>query len=156
MTVIEVGAEAPDFKLKDQSRTEHKLSDYRGKPVVLLFYPLDFSSVCSEEMSCVQDNLTRFSQLDAQVFGVSVDSHHSHRVFAEQRGISYPLLADFHPKGEVSRAYGLYMEEWGYSSRGYVVIGPDGKVAAAKETGPATIPDMDEVAAAVAQAQGSA
>jgi peroxiredoxin len=154
MALIEVGAEAPDFALKDQSRTERKLSDYRGKPVVLLFYPLDFSSVCSEEMTCVMDNLSRFDELDAQIFGISVDSHHSHRVFAEQRGIRYPLLADFHPKGEVSRAYGLYLEDWGYSSRGYIVISPDGRVVAAKETGPATIPDMDEVAAAVAQARG--
>lgn len=153
MALPEVGTEAPDFTLKDQTRTDQKLSDYRGKPTVLLFYPLDFSSTCSEEMTCFVDNMARFDELDAQVFGISVDSHHSHRVFAEQKGIQFPLLADFHPKGEVSDQYGFYRPEIGMSSRGYVVVAPDGTVTAAKETGFSTIPDIDEVAAAVQDSQ---
>jgi peroxiredoxin len=156
MALPEVGTEAPDFTLKDQTRTEQKLSDYRGKPVVLLFYPLDFSSTCSEEMVCFVDNMPRFSQLDAQIFGISVDSHHSHRVFAEQMGIGFPLLADFHPKGAVSDQYGFYRPEIGYSTRGYVVVAPDGTVTAAKETGFGTIPDIDEVAAAVEASKAQA
>lgn len=154
MDVIEVGSEAPDFELPDQDKTMHKLSSYQGKPVVLFFYPLDFSSVCSEEMSCIMDNMERFNELDAQLFGISVDSVYSHRAFAEQRGIEYPLLADFHPKGKITRQFGFYVDTRGHGTRGYVVIDGAGKVVAAKETGPATIPDMDEVAAAVAQAKG--
>lgn len=149
MSVIEPGVQAPDFTLKDQTRTDRTLSDYRGKPVVLLFYPLDFSSTCSEEMTCFVDNMPRFSQLDAQIFGISVDSHHSHRVFAEQKGIQFPLLADFHPKGAASDQYGFYRDDIGMTTRGYVVIAPDGTITAAKETGFATIPDIDEVAAAI-------
>ncbi len=153
MSVIEVGEQAPEFTLHDQSRSERALRDYAGKPVILLFYPLDFSSVCTDEMSCVMDNLARFNELDAQVFGISVDSHHSHRVFAEQQGVDYPLLADFHPKGEVAKQYGMYIEERGHSTRGWVVIGPDGRVAAAKDVGAPNMPDFDEIVAAVEQAR---
>lgn len=149
MAVIEAGTEAPEFALRDQDKKEQRLSDYRGKPVVLLFYPLDFSSVCSNEMSYVLDNMARFNELDAQVFGVSVDSVYSHRAFAEQRGLTFPLLADFHPKGEVSKAYGFYLDERGHSSRGYVVIAPDGTVTAAKDVGSPNLPDFDEITSAV-------
>ena len=82
---LEVGQAAPDFALRDQNRETQKLSDYRGTPVVLLFYPMDFSGVCTKEMVCMRDNLPRFKNLDAQVFGISVDTHYSHAVFAAQR-----------------------------------------------------------------------
>jgi peroxiredoxin len=149
MPVIEPGQPAPEFALQDQSRTERRLSEYRGKPVVLLFYPKDFSSVCTEEMACVVNAMARFNKLDAQIFGVSIDHTDAHRVFAQQMGITYPLLADFHPKGAMSDQYGFYRPEIGITTRGYVVIAPDGTVAAAKETGFTTIPDMDEIAAAI-------
>ncbi len=152
MAVIEAGQEAPDFTLRDQTRTEQTLSDYRGKPVLLLFYPLDFSGVCTEEMGCVMDILPRLNALDAQVFGISVDSHHSHRVFAEQRGIEYPLLADFHPKGKVAQAYGVYLDDYGISSRAWVVIDGEGRVVAAEDVGPPNMPDFDTIVAAVERA----
>ena len=149
MATIEVGREAPDFTLRDQTRTEHTLSSYRGEPVVLLFYPMDFSSVCSEEMDCAMDILPRLKHVGAQAFGISVDHVYAHAAFAEQRGIDFPLLADFHPKGEVAQQYGFYLPERGHNSRGYVVIAPDGTVAAAKDVGAPNIPDFEEIVAAV-------
>lgn len=155
MEPIQVGTEAPDFTLRDQDRTEHTLSGYRGQPVVLLFYPLDFSSVCTEEMSCVVNNMPRFKDLDAKVFGVSIDSIYSHKAFAQQLGVDYPLLADFHPKGKMSRSYGMYLDERGHTTRGYVVVAPDGTVAAVKDVGAPNLPDFDEIAAAVEAVRGS-
>lgn len=151
MQPIEVGQEAPDFTLRDQNKEKHTLSAYRGRPVVLLFYPLDFSSTCSEEMACMVDEFPRFQALDAQIFGISVDHVHAHRAFAAERGIQFSLLADFHPKGQVADAYGFYREDLGMSGRGYVVIDAAGRVAASKETGFSTVPDFDEVAAVVAE-----
>lgn len=150
---LEIGQPAPEFALRDQNRTLQKLSDYRGKPVVVLFYPMDFSGVCTEEMACMRDNLPRFQNLDAAVFGVSVDSIYSHAVFAEQQGVAFPLLADFHPKGEVTEAYGLYIPSRGHGSRGYVVIDREGKVAAYKDVGPPNLPDFDEIEQEVAKLQ---
>lgn len=152
MALISVGSQAPDFTLVDQDRNKHTLSSYQGQPVVLLFYPLDFSSVCSDEMTCVMDNMSHFNDLGAQVFGISVDSLYSHKAFAQQKGVSYPLLADFHPKGAVARDYGIYLEDYGISSRGYIVISSDGTVTAAKDVGPPNMPDFDEIVAAVSAA----
>jgi peroxiredoxin (alkyl hydroperoxide reductase subunit C) len=147
---LETGQVAPEFLLRDQDKRSHSLADYRGKPVVLLFYPTDFSAVCTEEMACMRDNLARFQALDAQVFGISVDSTYSHAVFAEQQGIGFPLLADFHPKGAVTEAYGMYIHARGHGSRGYVVIDSDGKVAAYKDVGPPNLPDFGEIERALA------
>ena len=149
MTLVQVGAAAPDFTLVDQDNNKHTLSDYQGQPVVLLFYPLDFSPICADEMNCIMDNATRFNSLDAKVFGISVDSRYSHKAFADAKGVTYPLLADFHPKGEVAQAYGIYMDAFGISSRGYIVVAPDGSVAAAKDVTPRQMPDFDEIVAAV-------
>ena len=149
MTLIQVGAAAPDFTLVDQDNNKHTLSDYQGQPVVLLFYPLDFSPICADEMTCIMDNSTRFNSLDAKVFGISVDSRYSHKAFADHKGVTYPLLADFHPKGEVAQAYGIYMDSHGISSRGYVVVASDGTVAAAKDVKPFNMPDFDEIVTAV-------
>jgi mycoredoxin-dependent peroxiredoxin len=150
---LEIGQAAPDFSLRDQNKQTQNLSEYRGKPVVLLFYPMDFSGVCSEEMACMRDNLPRFQNLDAQVFGVSVDSTYSHAVFAQQQGVEFPLLADFHPKGAVTEAYGMYIPSRGHGSRGYVVIDREGKVAAYKDVGPPNLPDFDEIERKVAAVQ---
>jgi len=149
MALVQVGAAAPDFTLVDQDNNQHTLSDYQGQPVVLLFYPLDFSPICADEMTCMMDNATRFNSLDANVFGISVDSRYSHKAFADHKGVTYPLLADFHPKGAVAQAYGIYLDEHGISSRGYVVVAPDGSVAAAKDVKPFNMPDFDEIVAAV-------
>ncbi len=153
MSLIAVGTDAPDWTLQDQDKTEHRLSDYRGQPVVMLFYPKDFSPVCSNEMACMVDNMARFNDLGVQVFGVSVDHTHAHKAFAVKMGIEYPLLADFHPKGEMSHSYGFYRDDLGVTIRGYVVIAADGKVAAAKDVGWTTIPDVEEIAAVVEQSK---
>ena len=150
---LEVGQAAPAFALRDQNTKKQQLSDYQGKPVVLLFYPLDFSGVCSEEMACMRDNLTRFQELDAEVFGISVDSTYSHKAFAEQIGLTFPLLADFHPKGEVTEAYDMYIPSRGHGSRGYVVIDREGNVAAYKDVGAPNMPDFDEIANEVSKVQ---
>ena len=125
---IEVGQAAPDFTLKDQSQKEVSLKDFRGKNVVLAFYPLDFSPVCSKEHACFHDDFKQFEGLNAQVLGVSVDSAWAHKAFAEKLGIDYPLLADFHPKGAMASRYGLYLEEKGITNRATVIIDKEGIV----------------------------
>jgi peroxiredoxin len=123
------GSPAPDFTLKGNDDKEHRLSDYRGKKVLLVFYPADFSGPCTKEHACLMSDLSHFNEVGAQVLGISVDSIWSHKAFAEKNGIRYPLLADFHPKGDVGRKYGVFVEEKGVNGRTNVVIGPDGKIA---------------------------
>jgi len=125
---IQVGQTAPDFKLKDQSQKEVSLSDYRGQNVVLAFYPLDFSPVCSKEHACFHDDFSQFQGLNAQVLGLSVDSAWAHKAFAEKLAIQYPLLADFHPKGATAQKYGLYLEDKGITNRATVIIDKKGIV----------------------------
>ncbi len=123
--LVEPGGPAPDFTLPDQDGNEVSLADLRGGRTVLAFYPLDFSPVCTDQLGVYQEVLGEIRDRGAELYGVSVDSAYSHRAFQEQRGLSFPLLADFHPKGEVSRAYGAYLEERGHNTRALVLIGPD-------------------------------
>lgn len=125
---IEVGQPAPEFTLKDQNQKEVSLKDFRGKNVVLAFYPLDFSPVCSKEHACFHDDFSQFQGLNAQVVGISVDSAWAHKAFAEKLGIHYPLLADFHPKGAVASKFGLYMQDKGITNRATVIIDKEGMV----------------------------
>src|SRR5258708_4852425 len=116
---IAVGQPAPEFTLKDQNQKEIKLSDFAGKRnVVLMFYPLDFSPVCTNEHACFVNDLKQYEKLDAQVLGLSVDSVWAHKAFAEKMGISYPLLADFHPKGAVAEKFGVFLPEKGITGSG--------------------------------------
>ena len=126
---IKKGDDAPDFTLKGHDDNEYKLSSMRGHKVVLAFYPLDFSPVCSQEHACFRDDLSQFNDLEAQVLGISVDSVWAHKAFAKALDIAYPLLADFHPKGAVAAKYGLYLEDKGITSRATVIIDEDGTVA---------------------------
>ena len=137
--VIQVGAVAPDFTLpSNQLTAEGKpgkpvtLSALRGKPVVLAFYPLDWSPVCSNEHSCFRSDVDAFDGIDAQVLGVSVDSVWSHKAFADHLKVSYPLLADFNPRGAVAAQYGLYLEDKGFDARATIVVDKAGKVAFVK------------------------
>ena len=125
---IKVGEKAPEFTLKGHDDKEYKLSDLRGQKVVLAFYPLDFSPVCSKEHACFRDDLKQFESLNARVFGISVDSVWAHKAFAEKLSIKYPLLADFQPKGAVAQKYGLYLEDKGITSRATVIIDGEGIV----------------------------
>src|ERR1019366_9700972 len=109
---IAVGQSAPDFTLKDQNQKEIKLADFAGKHnVVLIFYPLDFSPVCSNEHACFVNDLKQFEKLNAQVLGLSVDSVWSHKAFADKMGITYPLLAAFQPRGAVADQFGGYLSD---------------------------------------------
>jgi peroxiredoxin len=149
---ISVGAAAPDFALKDQTQKEIKLSDFRGKKnVVLVFYPLDWSPTCTNEHACFVNDMKRFEQLDAQVLGISVDSVWSHKAYAEKMGIHYPLLADFQPRGAASDKFGMYMSDRGITGRAIAIVDRAGKVAWFKQYDIPTVPDIQEVAQALAQ-----
>ncbi|MER6266089.1 peroxiredoxin [Streptomyces sp900105755] len=126
---IQVGDKAPDFELKDNHGRAVKLSDFRGeKNVVLLFYPFAFTGVCTGELCELRDNLPKFEDRDTQLLAISNDSIHTLRVFAEQEGLEYPLLSDFWPHGETSRAYGVFDEGKGCAVRGTFVIDKEGVV----------------------------
>jgi peroxiredoxin len=125
----EVGSLAPDFELRDHLKRTVKLSDFRGKKnVVLVFYPAAFTSVCSGELCTLRDQSLDFVGDDVQLLAISVDPVASLRVFAEQNGFDYPLLSDFWPHGEVSKAYGVFVPELGFSTRGTFIIDKEGIV----------------------------
>lgn len=104
------------------------LDEQRGSPVVLVFYPADFTPVCGEELAIFNEVLPELERHGAKVFGISVDSAWCHRAFAQDRHLRFPLLADFHPKGEVSRRYRSYREQDGFAERSLFVLDRDGKV----------------------------
>ncbi len=148
---VTVGQPAPEFALKDQHQQEVKLSDFRGKRnVVLMFYPLDWSPVCTNEHACMSSDFQRFEELDAAVLGLSVDSVWSHKAFAEKLGIKYSLLADFHPRGAVAEKYGVYLADKGITGRAITIIDRSGNVAWHKQYDIPQQPDLKEVSAALA------
>jgi peroxiredoxin len=149
---ISVGQPAPEFSLKDQSQQEVKIADFRGKKnVVLMFYPLDWSPVCTNEHACMVNEWKKFEKLDAQVLGLSVDSAWSHKAFAEKMQINYPLLADFNPRGAVADKFGVYLADKGITGRAIAIIDKAGKVAWFKQYDIPTVPDINEVAQALGQ-----
>ncbi len=123
---LPVGTQAPEFTLPDANGKFVSLSDFHGKNVVLVFYPLDWSPACSDQLSLYQSELSEFEKYDTQVLGVSVDSLYSHGAWAAVRGISFPLLADFHPKGWVAKLYAVMRETDGFSERALYLIDKDG------------------------------
>ncbi|MBD0837428.1 MULTISPECIES: peroxiredoxin [unclassified Streptomyces] len=126
---IQVGDKAPDFELRDNHGATVKLSDFRGrKNVLLVFYPFAFTGVCTGELGELRENLPKFSDRDTQVLAVSNDSVPTLRVFGEQEGLEFPLLSDFWPHGEASRAYGVFAEDKGCAVRGTFVIDKEGIV----------------------------
>ncbi|MFE3635185.1 peroxiredoxin [Streptomyces cellostaticus] len=126
---IQVGDKAPDLELKDNHGRTVNLADFRGeKNVVLLFYPFAFTGVCTGELCELRDNLPKFTDRDTQLLAVSNDSIHTLRVFAEQEGLEYPLLSDFWPHGNASRAYGVFDEDKGCAVRGTFIIDKEGVV----------------------------
>ncbi len=126
--MIEPGRKAPDFRLRDQDGNEVSLGDFAGRTLVLAFYPLDFSPVCSDQLSLYQEVLGEIESRGAALVGVSVDSVYCHRAFREQLNLTMPLLSDFHPKGEMSSAYGAYREDRGSTNRSLVLVDADGNV----------------------------
>src|SRR5271168_2082547 len=154
---LSVGQAAPEFALKDQSQKEVKLSDFAGKKrVVLVFYPLDWSPTCTQEHVCFVNDMRNFDTLDAEVLGVSVDSVWSHKAYADKMGITYSLLADFHPKGAMSEKYGIYLADKGITGRAIAIVNKSGKVAWFKNYDIPVVPDLKEVAAALQQVKTAA
>ena len=126
---VEVGDKAPDFTLKDQHGQPVTLSDFRGeKNVVVVFYPFAFTGVCTGELCAIRDDLSSFNNDEVAVLTVSVDSVFTHRVFAEQQNLDYPLLSDFWPHGDVATAYGVFDENLGAAVRGTFIVDKDGIV----------------------------
>jgi peroxiredoxin len=126
--VIPAGSPAPEFSLRDHDGNKVGLADFAGRRLVLAFYPADFSPVCTDQLSIYQEVLDEIEAQNATLVGVSVDSVYCHRAFRERLGLTIPLLADFHPKGEVASAYGAYLDDWGTANRSLVLVGEDGVV----------------------------
>jgi peroxiredoxin len=126
---LKIGIKAPNFSLKVTPDQTVSLSGFLGKPVILAFYPADFSPVCSGEMTLYNEILPEFQKYDAQLLGISVDNIWSHLAFAKERNLHFPLLSDFNPKGAVSELYNSYHEKDGISERALYVIDRQGKIA---------------------------
>ena len=122
------GTEAPEFQLPSTPDQMVSLAEFRGQPVILAFYPEDWSPVCSDQLALYQELLPEFKKFNAELVGISVDGIWSHLAFARDRNLHFPLLADFEPKGEVARTYQVYRATEGTSERALYVIGADGIV----------------------------
>jgi peroxiredoxin (alkyl hydroperoxide reductase subunit C) len=127
--MIAAGEPAPDFTLRDQDGEPVSLADFRGRKVLLVFYPMDFSPVCSDQLSIYQEVKPEIEAKGVTMLGVSIDHAYAHKAFQEKIGVDTTLLADFEPKGEVARAYGSYLDAAGFANRTLVLVDEDGVVA---------------------------
>lgn len=127
--ILTKGLEAPDFTLHVTPDQTLSLSELRGNPVILAFYPADWSPVCSDQMALYNEILPEFHKYKAELLGISVDGHWCHSAFAESRHLHFPLLADFEPKGEVAKKYGVYHDKGGICERALFVIDKEGVIA---------------------------
>lgn len=127
-TALPAGTAAPDFSLCSTPDQVVELCEFRGRPVVLVFYPADWSPVCGDQVSLYNEMLSEFQNLGAQLLGISVDGVWCHSAFSQNRRLHFPLLADFEPKGAVARLYGVYRESDGTSERALFVIDGDGVI----------------------------
>jgi peroxiredoxin len=124
--VLPAGVPAPDFELNATPDQALRLSELRGRPVILVFYPADWSPVCGDQVALYNEMLSEFREYGAELIGISVDGVWCHAAFARDRHLHFPLLADFEPKGAVARLYGAYREEEGTSERALFVLDADG------------------------------
>jgi peroxiredoxin len=127
-SALEAGTRAPDFTLPSSTGEKVSLGDFRGQPVVLVFYPADWSPVCGDQLALYNEVLPLFEDHNAQVLAISVDGLWCHKAFAEQRNLRFPLLADFEPKGAVARFYGVYDAEKGLAQRALFVLDKEGVI----------------------------
>ena len=140
-----IGDAAPDFELINQFGETVKLSDFRGKkPVVMVFYPLSFSGICTGELCELRDNFADFENKDVELLAISVDSKFVQKQFADSEGYKFSVLADFWPHGAVAKDYGVFLEEAGISNRATFVIGKDGVLIAKFVTAPGQARSLDE------------
>jgi peroxiredoxin len=128
MTALKAGTLAPEFSLPSTPDQKVSLSELRGKSVVLVFYPADWSPVCSDQLGLYNELLPEFSEFEAQIIGISVDGIWCHLAFCKDRKLHTPLLADFEPKGAVAQLYGVYNEKSGEAERALFVIDPEGVI----------------------------
>ena len=149
--MIEAGATAPDFRLPDQDGNPVSLGDLKGRPVLLVFYPADFSPVCTDQLSVYQEVLPQLEEEGARLVGISVDGAFCHKAFQQHQGLSIPLLADFHPKGEVAKAYGVWSEDHGVAGRALVMVGADKTVQWSYLSPPLEVPGANLIFDALEQ-----
>ncbi|HZC69695.1 MAG TPA: peroxiredoxin [Jatrophihabitans sp.] len=127
--MIRVGEDAPDFTLRDQNNEEFTLSAFRGsRAVLIVFYPLAFTGICTGELNRVQQDLDSFQNDNVQVVTVSVDSVYSQKIFSDREGFEFPLVSDFWPHGATAQAYGVFNEKLGFANRGTFLVDRDGIV----------------------------
>ena len=127
-TILKAGTPAPDFSLPVTPDQQVSLSDFRGRPVILAFYPADWSPVCGDQLALYNEILPEFHKHHAELIGISVDSAWCHGAYAARRKLHFPLLSDFEPKGEVARRYGAYREREGTAARALFVIDAEGVI----------------------------
>ncbi len=146
-----IGDQAPDFELSNQFGETVKLSDFRGvKPVVIVFYPLSFSGICTGELCELRDNFAKFENDNVELLAISVDSKFVQKQFAEHEGYKFSVLADFWPHGAVAKQYGVFLEENGFANRATFVINKDGDLVAKFVTAPGQARSLDEYDKALA------
>lgn len=153
--ILKPGLVAPQFSLKATPDQSVSLADFRGRPVILAFYPADWSPVCGDQMSLYNELLDEFRRHDAQLLGISVDGVWCHLAFAEQNRLRFPLLADFEPKGEVARAYGAYDASTGTCGRALFVLDRDGRIAWSYRSPIGVNPGADGIIEALTRIGGS-
>jgi peroxiredoxin len=146
---LPVGAQAPDFALPSPPDRTVALAEFRGRPLVLVFYPNDWSPVCTDQLVALSARRDAIAERGAAILAVSVDGVWSHAAYAEARNLAFPLLADFHPKGAVCRAFGVWSEEWGHAHRALFVLDGAGVVRWRSVVPPWIDPGVDGVLAAL-------
>jgi len=149
VSALETGTPAPDFTLHSAPDEAASLADFRGQPLIIAFYPADWSPVCGDQMALYNQVLPEFQRYGAAIVGISVDSAWSHRAFAADRKLRFPLLADFEPKGEVSRRYGVYDQAEGTSERALFVLDGDGVIRWSYVSPPDINPGADGILTAL-------
>ncbi|AGZ49427.1 peroxiredoxin [Mycobacterium kansasii] len=149
--MLDVGATAPDFTLRDQNQQPISLSDYRGtKDVLLVFFPLAFTGICQGELDQVRDHLPEFENDDSAVLAISVGPPPTHKVWAAESGFLFPVLSDFWPHGAVSQAYGVFNDQAGIANRGTFVVDRSGIIRFAEMKQPGEARDQRLWTAALA------
>jgi peroxiredoxin len=145
-TVLQKGDIAPDFTIKDQHGKEFRLSELKGKRVLLSFHPLAWTGVCAQQMQALEANADIFESLNTVPVGISIDSVPTKKAWAEQLGINkVRLLSDFFPHGGVAQLYGLFRENDGFAQRANIIVDEDGKVLFAKIYELSQLPDIEEI-----------
>jgi peroxiredoxin len=144
--MIGIGNKAPDFSLKDQNGKTTKLSDFKGKMILLSFRPLAWTSVCHDQMRLLEENHLPFDQLNTVALGIGVDSVPSNKAWAQSMDIKNTrLLADFWPHGEVAKSYGIFRDKDGFSERSNIILDEEQKVIFAKVYPTSQLPDFEEI-----------